>query len=96
VTTVATPLRAYEDISTILDHICDRKSLRIYDPYYCNGEVKERLGSLGYPFVINEPVDFYVVDCLTQIFALNVFELHRLNASVEYLFTMFLYMIIND
>lgn len=66
-----TPLRAYQDIAFLLDqllHSADNKkvnnkrsrsSLRIYDPYYCDGGVKVKLASLGFTNVINENRDFY-------------------------------------
>ena len=36
-----------------------RSSLRIYDPYYCDGGVKIKLASMGFTNVINENRDFY-------------------------------------
>ena len=36
-----------------------RSSLRIYDPYYCDGGVKTKLASMGFTNVINENRDFY-------------------------------------
>jgi len=35
--------------------------LRIYDPYYCAGQVKRNLESLGFPNVYNVCEDFYAV-----------------------------------
>ncbi len=37
----------------------DSASLRIYDPFYCEGAVLEHLGALGFKTVINENVDFW-------------------------------------
>mmetsp|Transcript_13909 Transcript_13909/g.20530 ORF Transcript_13909/g.20530 Transcript_13909/m.20530 type:complete len:316 (-) Transcript_13909:4249-5196(-) len=59
-----TPLDAYKDIVQILDFVAKslgkkRCSLRIYDPYFCNGGVKDKLKSLGFLEVINENKDFY-------------------------------------
>ena len=66
-----TPLRAYQDIAFLLDQLLlptknskinrkrSRSSLRIYDPYYCDGGVKMKLASLGFTNVINENRDFY-------------------------------------
>lgn len=59
-----TPLEAYEDICMFLDLVCkklgkDRSQLVIYDPYYCNGTVKQHLSSLGFTHVINEKKDCY-------------------------------------
>jgi len=36
-----------------------RSSLRIYDPYYCDGGVKTKLASMGFTNVINGNRDFY-------------------------------------
>ena len=59
-----TPLKAYQDIVVVLDRICDklnksRKSLIVYDPYYCNGGIVTKLWSLGFQTVINRNHDFY-------------------------------------
>lgn len=66
-----TPLRAYQDLVVVLDQLLvdknktnknpkrPRSSLRIYDPYYCDGGVKLKLASLGFTNVINENRDFY-------------------------------------
>lgn len=47
-----TPLRAYQDIQRLLGLLADRlgnsiAELKIYDPYYCEGNVVKRLNSLG-------------------------------------------------
>jgi hypothetical protein len=58
------PLEAYRDVLSLLDFIAkslgkNRETLRIYDPYYCDGGVKAKLASLGFHQVINENEDFY-------------------------------------
>lgn len=56
------PLNSYKDIQPILDHLAKSKSkekLRIYDPYFCNGLVKENLANIGYTNVYNEKEDAY-------------------------------------
>ena len=37
----------------------ERREFRVYDPYYCDGSVKQRLKDLGFPNVIHENRDFY-------------------------------------
>ena len=70
-----TPLKAYQDLTVVLDRLLlhkdharphqnkngtpPRKSLRIYDPYYCDGGIKTKLASLGFTHVSNENRDFY-------------------------------------
>jgi hypothetical protein len=59
-----TPVHAYKDVVQLLDFIAKslgkkRDSLRIYDPYYCDGGVKDKLASLGFSNVTNENEDFY-------------------------------------
>ncbi|CAJ1960376.1 unnamed protein product [Cylindrotheca closterium] len=59
-----TPVEAYRDLLDVLDKICKslnktRAKLLVYDPYYCNGGVKRKLGSLGFESVINRNRDFY-------------------------------------
>lgn len=56
-----TPLVAYEDIAPALDWLFPsrRKSVRIYDPYYCAGSVVKKLNNLGFERVINNNVDCY-------------------------------------
>jgi hypothetical protein len=39
----------------------DSSQLRIYDPYYCNGAVKDHFLQLGFPLVHNEKEDCYGV-----------------------------------
>jgi hypothetical protein len=58
------PIEAYRDIAPILERFAverykSKESLRIYDPYYCEGSVKERLNSLGFLSVYNVKEDFY-------------------------------------
>ena len=58
---------AYADIAPLLDYIGsrylskDRETLRLYDPYYCQGSAVARLNSLGFPQVYNRNEDFYKV-----------------------------------
>lgn len=60
-----TPYCAYEHIAPVLTAIAKHlnihpaSNLRIWDPYYCDGTVKQHLTTLGYPNVINDNVDFY-------------------------------------
>uniref|UniRef100_A0A6B2LC48 Uncharacterized protein n=1 Tax=Arcella intermedia TaxID=1963864 RepID=A0A6B2LC48_9EUKA len=61
-----TPLVAYQHILPLLaliaeDMKIEKSSLKIYDPYYCEGRVKQNLGELGFPHVYNEREDFYAV-----------------------------------
>ncbi|CAD7927873.1 unnamed protein product [Amoebophrya sp. A25] len=62
-----TPSVAYEDLTPILDayirhhKLPGRGALRIYDPYYCRGQMKGHLAALGFHDVYNEPVDCYSV-----------------------------------
>lgn len=59
-----TPIEAYQDVASFLETIAGqlgktRETLNIFDPYYCEGSMKERLSSLGFKNVINEKRDFY-------------------------------------
>jgi len=59
-----TPIQAYRDVQVILDRLVKslnktRSTLKIYDPYYCDGGVKEKLASYGFTSVINRNRDFY-------------------------------------
>lgn len=61
-----TPAQAYVDIQSILDALCksigkSKSSLKIYDPYFCNGSVVRNLASLGYSNVYNKREDCYAV-----------------------------------
>lgn len=42
-------------------------SLRIYDPYYCNGAVARHLAAAGFPHVRNVNEDFYAADAAGTI-----------------------------
>ena len=60
-----TPILAYQHVASFLDVVAGslgktRASLRIYDPYYCAGGIKQRLGELGFENVLNENVDCYL------------------------------------
>lgn len=59
-----TPLQAYEDIADALKEVAyalgsSPEQLRIYDPYFCEGTVKQYLGQCGFPNVYNKNEDFY-------------------------------------
>jgi len=66
-----TPLRAYEHIEPVLRAIEESlltdgarrprspKALRIYDPYFCRGQVVDHFAQLGWLSVYNRPEDFY-------------------------------------
>ena len=63
-----TPLKSYEDILPLLNDAAARFStssssstLKIYDPYYCDGSVIKHLSSLGYTNVYNKKEDCYKV-----------------------------------
>lgn len=61
-----TPFDAYEDIAPYLDFLAkclgkDRRTLEIWDPFYCNGAVKRNFAKLGFQSVHNECEDFYRV-----------------------------------
>lgn len=60
------PLEAYQDIVPLLKAISEKAgltcaNLSIYDPYYCNGSVIQRLASLGFPNVYNRKEDCYQI-----------------------------------
>lgn len=72
-----TPLQAYRDIVPLLGWIARKKGVQpeelvIYDPYYCNGQVVAHLNSIGFPHVINQPVDFYEAQRLKTVPAYDV------------------------
>jgi hypothetical protein len=59
-------LNSYKHIQPILDHLASstniartKDHLSIYDPYYCNGLVKDNLKQLGYANVYNKKEDAY-------------------------------------
>lgn len=59
-----TPPNAYADVTLILDELArrlgkDRRTLAIWDPYFCAGAVVRHLGKLGFVCVRNENVDAY-------------------------------------
>lgn len=59
-----TPIEAYEDVSSLLQLYAQSISqpidkLFVYDPYFCEGSMKERLQSLGFDNVYNQKEDFY-------------------------------------
>ena len=59
-----TPLVAYEDLEPILSSLAlklqkKNNELIIYDPYYCQGRMKELLASIGFTNVVNNNRDFY-------------------------------------
>jgi hypothetical protein len=55
-----TPLQAYQDLLPLLDAIkSPREQHILYDPYYCNGQTKRLLQSLGFTNVLHEKRDFY-------------------------------------
>ena len=58
------PKQAYEDIAILLDQLAlemgrTRATLKIYDPFYCEGSVVKILGDLGFTSVYNRNEDFY-------------------------------------
>lgn len=56
------PLVSYKDIKPMLDYLAKSRrkaSLAIYDPYYCNGLVRENLLEIGYSNVYNKKEDAY-------------------------------------
>jgi hypothetical protein len=61
------PSQAYAHIQPLLLHLQsklsskNKKALRIYDPYYCNGAVIDNLRALGFPSVYNKKEDCYHV-----------------------------------
>jgi hypothetical protein len=61
-----TPLRAYQDLLPCLQSMCNeliqRKAIDnviLYDPYWCQGQMRALLHSLGLNNVINQNRDFY-------------------------------------
>ena len=59
------PEEAYRDISSFLHVLASQigktaENLSIFDPYFCEGAMKERLHALGFHNVHNEKKDFYV------------------------------------
>ena len=62
-----TPEGAYRDIEPLLFKLSrlfgkkGKDELNIYDPFFCEGAVRDHLNSLGFPNVHNVPEDFYEV-----------------------------------
>ena len=61
-----TPLQSYKDILPILNKLCssfgeEKHSMKIYDPYFCDGSVVKHLSSLGFSSVYNKKEDCYAV-----------------------------------
>ncbi len=61
-----TPRQSYLDILPILNKLStsfggEKYSMRIYDPYYCDGSVVQHLSSLGFTEVYNKKEDCYEV-----------------------------------
>ena len=61
-----TGVESYADLVPVLDLVCaqlgrTRETLRIYDPYYCDGAVVRNLGRYGFRSVHNVCEDFYAV-----------------------------------
>ena len=61
-----TPLQSYKDILPILNELCKSDggrtdSMKIYDPYYCDGSVVKHLSSLGFDSVYNKKEDCYAI-----------------------------------
>lgn len=59
-----TPFRAYRDAEPFLFAIAkalkrEKRDLRIYDPYYCEGSMVAHLAALGFESVYNRNEDFY-------------------------------------
>eukprot|EP00039_Didymoeca_costata_P023629 m.7738 g.7738 ORF g.7738 m.7738 type:complete len:295 (+) comp3764_c0_seq2:77-961(+) len=59
-----TPLIAYKDVAPALEKLAElmgktKSTLKIYDPYFCAGGVKQHFKECGFPNVYNECEDFY-------------------------------------
>ncbi|KAJ8605155.1 hypothetical protein CTAYLR_000505 [Chrysophaeum taylorii] len=59
-----TPSEAYADVAPALEWLASRcgktrGTVHLYDPYWCAGGVKSRLGELGFERVANDNVDCY-------------------------------------
>eukprot|EP00039_Didymoeca_costata_P003479 m.67977 g.67977 ORF g.67977 m.67977 type:complete len:345 (-) comp11927_c0_seq1:90-1124(-) len=59
-----TPTAAYQDVLPIIDEVLKllkktRKTVRVYDPYFCDGAAVNKLASLGFEHVYNRCEDFY-------------------------------------
>lgn len=64
------PLEAYQDLSPLLTQVCGNvktcASMRIYDPYYCDGAVIRNLSQVGFLNVYNRKKDCYAVWALSN------------------------------
>ena len=61
-----TPARAYADVAPVLRSLARQlgktpAELKIYDPYFCQGGVKQNLAQAGFPSVYNRREDCYRV-----------------------------------
>eukprot|EP00571_Detonula_confervacea_P007634 CAMPEP_0172322350 /NCGR_PEP_ID=MMETSP1058-20130122/45652_1 /TAXON_ID=83371 /ORGANISM="Detonula confervacea, Strain CCMP 353" /LENGTH=501 /DNA_ID=CAMNT_0013038073 /DNA_START=57 /DNA_END=1562 /DNA_ORIENTATION=- len=61
-----TPMQSYKDILPILNELNKRNgggkhTVKIYDPYFCDGSVVKHLSSLGFNSVYNKKEDCYAV-----------------------------------
>ena len=67
-----TPAEAYRDLLALLDACCQlfgktRRTLRIYDPFFCNGAVIRHLGNIGFVNVYNRCENFYAMQAAGNI-----------------------------
>eukprot|EP01033_Poteriospumella_lacustris_P015162 gene15162-10851_t len=67
-----TPIEAYEDLGCFLNFIAQKlnktpQELFIYDPFFCEGSMVERMASLGYTNVYNRKEDFYQVQAAGKV-----------------------------
>lgn len=67
-----TPIEAYEDLGCFLKFIAQKlnkttEELFIYDPFFCEGSMVERMASLGYTNVYNRKEDFYQVQAAGKV-----------------------------
>lgn len=58
------PKQAYADVAPLLGQLCkllgkSPGTLKIWDPFFCDGAVKRHLGQLGFSCVYNKCEDFY-------------------------------------
>ncbi|CAK9018278.1 Uncharacterized protein SCF082_LOCUS14012 [Durusdinium trenchii] len=59
-------MEAYQDAAVVLEEVAGalgktRSTLRIYDPFFCDGGVVHALGRLGFDHVYNKCEDFYAM-----------------------------------
>jgi hypothetical protein len=67
-----TPFEAYQHIEPLLGRVArrlnvDKASLKIYDPYYCEGSMLKHMEQLGFRNVYNKNEDFYAVCASDQV-----------------------------